>query len=212
MCGEKVISQNSCARTAESPPRVRRKGLQSLHGCPSGRITPACAGKSCVTTSAGGAPEDHPRVCGEKRKFVKAVVIYTGSPPRVRGKARNLAVVRVHHGITPACAGKSSISFSNSRLSRDHPRVCGEKKTFFVKQVAYRGSPPRVRGKVFGTKFALCFLRITPACAGKSAARSVSSSASAGSPPRVRGKVHFLSPSAVYRGITPACAGKRKHP
>ena len=30
-------------------------------------------------------------------------------------------------GITPAYAGKSSLSVNRSAFSRDHPRLCGEK-------------------------------------------------------------------------------------
>ena len=50
-----------------------------------------------------------------------------GSPPRVRGKVLYDMVATGLLGITPACAGKSSVRAVNSRLLWDHPRVCGEK-------------------------------------------------------------------------------------
>ena len=92
----------------------------------------------------------------------------------------------------------------------------------------YWGSPPRVRGKVNGTRVLPQFEGITPACAGKSRGDAVYNwrkrdhprvcgekcgsgtlgAACAGSPPRVRGKA--VRCPCVIRGrrITPACAGK----
>ena len=56
--------------------------------------------------------------------------------------------------ITPACAGKSgSLRFSTARC-RDHPRMCGEKLTWYNEQGDY--------------------VRITPAYAGKSKCHLVS--------------------------------------
>ena len=208
MCGEKVISQNSCARTAESPPRVRRKGLQSLHGCPSGRITPACAGKSCVTTSAGGAPEDHPRVCGEKQLDGQTIASAVGSPPRVRGKDSFRFPSSLSTRITPACAGKR---MGDSSL-----------------RTGCLGSPPRVRGKGLARAEDKPIYGITPACAGKRYPGTsymppwrdhprvcgeksqfwCPATKFAGSPPRVRGKAISYSIQTHSARITPACAGK----
>ena len=48
-----------------SPPRVRGK-LIGASDCPYfRRITPACAGKTTIITTAGKDLKDHPRVCGE---------------------------------------------------------------------------------------------------------------------------------------------------
>ena len=49
----------------------------------------------------------------------------------------------------------------------DHPRACGEKMTADGMNYAKLGSPPRVRGKVFFSKFASMNSGITPARAGK---------------------------------------------
>ena len=51
---------------------------------------------------------------------------------------------------------------------RDHPRVCGEKTSVYDALTWLLGSPPRVRGKVPTMSILNPFLRITPACAGKS--------------------------------------------
>ena len=45
----------------------------------------------------------------------------------MRGKAGYLAIKRMDEGITPAYAGKSDRNSCKWVVSRDHPRVCGEK-------------------------------------------------------------------------------------
>ena len=70
------------------------------------RITPAYAGKSHSGATGVTRIKDHPRVCGEKpisaiiKKFVQ------GSPPRMRGKVREILESCRYSGITPAYAGK----------------------------------------------------------------------------------------------------------
>ena len=70
--------------------------------------------------------------------------------------------------ITPACAGKSSISMRVAQSCRDHPRVCGEKNAPIQTYVDDAGSPPRVRGKAILRLTYTRAVGITPACAGKS--------------------------------------------
>ena len=90
----------------------------------------------------------------------------------------------------------------------DHPRVCGEKGIARDVVTQREGSPPRVRGKEIITGDDAYITRITPACAGKSAARRripsiywdhprvcgekqrarIVQQGLGGSPPRVRGK------------------------
>ena len=49
--------------------------------------------------------------------------------------------------ITPACAGKSSPGLSDMHANGDHPRMCGEKLGVALLALAFKGSPPHVRGK-----------------------------------------------------------------
>ena len=116
------------------------------------RITPAYAGKSSRPLRPPECRKDHPRVCGEKQ--VNTVDTYppAGSPPRMRGKVREMKTGKTRRGITPAYAGKSSRPLRPPECRKDHPRVCGEKKV----------SHSRIkRGD-----------RITPAYAGKRLKRS----------------------------------------
>ena len=111
-------------------------------------ITPACAGKRDEYASGKPTARDHPRVCGEKCQYTPRTPEVLGSPPRVRGKVYYLPELCTAFGITPACAGKSAVFGGVFCRARDHPRVCGEKRTQAPWQTPRLGSPPRVRGKV----------------------------------------------------------------
>ena len=67
VCGEKLLAEVAAGHLSGSPPRVRGKGLTTILGKTSNRITPACAGKSICPQCRLKATQDHPRVCGEKR-------------------------------------------------------------------------------------------------------------------------------------------------
>ena len=50
-------------------------------------ITPAYAGKSFIMDCRLQAGQDHPRLCGEKQSISQMRLIFSGSPPPMRGKA-----------------------------------------------------------------------------------------------------------------------------
>ena len=172
---------------------------------------------------------DHPRVCGEKIRVASPRITQRGSPPRVRGKVAERCYTDCACGITPACAGKRTRRLQMRQDERDHPRVCGEKRSLAHHRGGLLGSPPRVRGKAPRIAAARTRPGITPACAGKSAVFSpcavvlrdhprvcgeklkgmTSSDRTKGSPPRVRGKGGGAVKGGFRDGITPACAGKR---
>ena len=151
-----------------------------------------------------------------------------GSPPRMRGKARTLRTGRRSRGITPAYAGKSTGGTHAHKCARDHPRVCGEKRTRGNADGGETGSPPRMRGKEACKKACEVSWGITPAYAGKRAAAAPEAAGNQdhprvcgekaaiagllpsllGSPPRMRGKVNHFAQNCAKIGITPAYAGK----
>ena len=114
--------------------------------------------------------------------------------------------------------------------ARDHPRVGGEKPTFFPLSGGWKGSPPRGRGKETGKTRRVQWPGITPAWAGKSrgCARGqtrardhpreggekqpfgTKSVEKCGSPPRGRGKAGHRPAAAARPWITPAWAGKSR--
>ena len=90
-------------------------------------VSPAYAGKSAMRCRNGCACPDHPRVCGERATRIAPKNCGSGSPPRMRGKARCHTTGRT--------------------LPWDHPRVCGEKLFQLPLFQSPLGSPPRMRGK-----------------------------------------------------------------
>ena len=86
----------------------------------------------------------------------------------MRGKVLQFRQFPHLSGITPAYAGKRFTNPSVVMIIKDHPRLCGEKRTphEFVRHKI--GSPPPMRGKVFVVENLFVFYRITPAYAGKS--------------------------------------------
>ena len=168
LCGEKLLFPLPTVRVIGSPPPMRGKAelhedRENWHG-----ITPAYAGKRCVTRAAKKLTRDHPRLCGEKIDFIQIVIFIEGSPPPMRGKGR--CVVRRHTGqrITPAYAGKSQAFCLAILPMWDHPRLCGEKMERESTGKGHTGSPPPMRGKARWSWDTGSGTGITPAYAGKS--------------------------------------------
>ena len=89
VCGEKCAWPPGCGSLTGSPPRMRGKDPGTFRTVSVSRITPAYAGKRFSTPSIPQTRGDHPRVCGEKNATISRSVRFTGSPPRMRGKAQS---------------------------------------------------------------------------------------------------------------------------
>ena len=134
-----------------------------------------------------------------------------------------------HVRITPAYAGKSMSIDHSPTHSKDHPRLCGEKRIECYTEPTTWGSPPPMRGKAPLVLSVIIIHRITPAYAGKRYMVDLGDSRfqdhprlcgektptkhfirlTIGSPPPMRGKVSIQSVRSTDHGITPAYAGKR---
>ena len=64
-CGENADDFAACADQKGSPPRMRGKRFERYSGSQAERITPADAGKTCLTVTRAIGIWDHPRGCGE---------------------------------------------------------------------------------------------------------------------------------------------------
>ena len=206
--GKTVPVFGHCENHRGSPPRMRGKPLDSSFTASRDGITPADAGKTLCIRRFGGYAWDHPRGCGENPTFVPAVVEVIGSPPRMRGKPCQLRFRETRAGITPADAGKTIRVHPEPFAVKDHPRGCGENFGIFLSLLMLLGSPPRMRGKLYGNCGLSPPVGITPADAGKTGLSMVNMKWEQGSPPRMRGKhpsilIYFSEPR-----ITPADAGK----
>ena len=208
MCGENRGPLVASAPKWGSSPRVRGKPEfrgQIMH---TGRLIPACAGKTCSPSVRRWMGRAHPRVCGEN--CARPVVAETpaGSSPRVRGK-------RPAHSLCTI-----------TRLA--HPRVCGENMMDNDSIGRKSGSSPRVRGKRLSSASDRSQSRLIPACAGKTSLRGRNSNGrrahprvcgencvlticrvrKRGSSPRVRGKHNSIRSERKPNRLIPACAGK----
>ena len=146
-CGENDGVPANFDDEAGSPPRMRGKQPPRLRPCAVQRITPADAGKTTSSKTAGRQPWDHPRGCGENAPFLRRTVRRPGSPPRMRGKPDDRTVI--------------------IGTNVDHPRGCGENLWATITPTALTGSPPRMRGKPHTAQTISVQARITPADAGK---------------------------------------------
>ena len=207
-CGEKNGENGLTFHQMGSPPRVRGKGVHIAHrqGCEG--ITPAHAGKRMAFLSATKRRWDHPRTCGEKKLNVPCEVHPTGSPPRMRGKDTGTMGFGGAERITPAYAGKSTVTSSGGLDDEDHPRVCGEKRGVRLPGGLGRGSPPRMRGKADAATHGFLTQGITPAYAGKSRSRKCTR-AEHGDHPRMCGeKTRLKMFQKIKKGSPPHVRGK----
>ena len=65
-------------------------------------------------------------MCGKNESAIVLSELIIGSPPRVREKLKLDMAKEIAMRITPACAGKTGIYHQSTKVSQDHPRVCGK--------------------------------------------------------------------------------------
>ena len=165
--GEKFITYPFCLYLRGSPPLTRGKEPTIFGVQTDQRITPAYAGKRILNRSKLTIIKDHPRLRGEKFSIRTFNLCLMGSPPLTRGKVLFGTSFPQWLGITPAYAGKRHLGSFVDLLSKDHPRLRGEKWLKLLTWKIVVGSPPLTRGKVLLLWLAGFIGGITPAYAGK---------------------------------------------
>ncbi len=216
---------------AGSSPRVRGKHCERYPRVVTGRLIPACAGKTDLTRTHNPAYRAHPRVCGENDHNAKDMPHRVGSSPRVRGKLPLSGDLEESGRLIPACAGKTGARRCPIPNRGAHPRVCGENLASTSPLSPAAGSSPRVRGKPRSLRARNMVAGLIPACAGKTPRPSGSDTVigahprvcgencignaggdlEAGSSPRVRGKRLWSRPPTLTGRLIPACAGKTEY-
>ena len=106
LCGEKHSTFVIRSKRLGSPPPMRGKAEALAVADLLVGITPAYAGKRHAGSWRKVGKKDHPRLCGEKGKFVKNMMLNEGSPPPMRGKVSASTIFSCASRITPAYAGK----------------------------------------------------------------------------------------------------------
>ena len=166
MCGDHSFRITNTLPVAGSPPHVRGPQLDLQNYANFQGITPACAGTTAHLKGLKNPSWDHPRMCGDHLYSAVLMVNLAGSPPHVRGPLLNKLRKGDTLGITPACAGTTTIGLLYPQISWDHPRMCGDHSTRHNRHIARWGSPPHVRGPRNHFQLSIHRWGITPACAG----------------------------------------------
>ena len=84
VCGKDLLAVAGMGYYQGSPPRVREGPYALSISLDCSRITPACAGRTRTLYKFLIRFPDHPRVCGKDILLFLKLLIYLGSPPRVR--------------------------------------------------------------------------------------------------------------------------------
>ena len=133
--------------------------------------------------------------------------MYAGSSPRLRGTRIAAKKEISASGIIPALAGNTANCFQSLATLRDHPRACGEHRSYDEYHAIELGSSPRLRGTLSDTGGGGLHWGIIPALAGNTMDAPAAFQRTAGSSPRLRG-TPFMRDHLGYRvGIIPALAG-----
>ena len=128
-----------------SPPRMREEYMTGRHNRTYRRITPAHAGRIARLEALYVIYQDHPRACGKNAGGESLLACSHGSPPRMREEYKLKHHLRLHHGITPAHAGRIGSSKPAKWQAMDHPRACGKNAIACLGRNGGQGSPPRMR-------------------------------------------------------------------
>ena len=166
VCGEHTLPARKESSSPGSSPRMR--GTQRIHvDFPLAEgIIPAYAGNTFGHSVGFTGNWDHPRVCGEHSCMTGESASSGGSSPRMRGthRERHRGVARL--GIIPAYAGNTPANGEATRMTWDHPRVCGEHPVLNIFFDAVSGSSPRMRGTRVRIRRSCQWHGIIPAYAG----------------------------------------------
>ena len=189
MRGEDHTAPTKATARRGSPPHARgRPSSPATDGTPY-RITPACAGKTRKCSHRPSTVRDHPRMRGEDFNLDQWQAGDRGSPPHARGRRTASLAVRQGRGITPACAGKTSVSRRFMTPGRDHPRMRGEDCAEPSYLRPRLGSPPHARGRPLDGEDMALAARDHPRMRGEDPKSSDRPVDATGSPPHARGRL-----------------------
>ncbi len=114
----------------------------------------------------------HPRLRGDHRTPDLLIANDKGSSPPARGPQWYALLWSFLTGLIPACAGTTWGAQRPAQFDRAHPRLRGDHTHSHGGGSGDEGSSPPARGPRFERGYALIGLRLIPACAGTTRARS----------------------------------------
>ena len=130
-----------------------------------------------------------------------------GSSPRMRGTLPFPSEASNRSRIIPAHAGNTLSASTAFRTRRHHPRACGEHDREVEHVAAAKGSSPRMRGTLVGSKTPHCPSGDHPRACGEHRQYGREPLPCQGSSPRMRGTRSGRHRRPDRRGIIPAHAG-----
>ena len=208
MRGEDKLKEFTGRRVQGSPPHARGRPAVEWKADSQVRITPACAGKTPSSPRQGRKCRDHPRMRGEDVMVFLLEVGRPGSPPHARGRRVHRHLRRRAHGITPACAGKTTCLPRIESTFADHPRMRGEDLRHGRQRAYVCGITPACAGKTRELQSLEPCTPDHPRMRGEDPCSTSVFTMTVGSPPHARGRLRLPYVKLKIDGITPACAGK----
>ena len=145
-CGEHDDTGMTSYRDQGSSPRMRGALGDVAQELFRTGIIPADAGSTWSGSSRWSAGWDHPRGCGEHRRYVDVDYPIRGSSPRMRGAHFGSFQHCQGFRIIPADAGSTWLFDQAWPITEDHPRGCGEHSRRSSHERPEAGSSPRMRG------------------------------------------------------------------
>ena len=146
-CGDNVDIGTSEVAASGSPPRVwGQRPLAFLLRLPL-RFTPTGVGTTSTSPQRLNALSVHPHGCGDNSHMRTAVVLLTGSPPRVWGQQPRRRLAAVLPRFTPTGVGTTFCFSLVHNAATVHPHGCGDNTKKSLAVMARGGSPPRVWGQ-----------------------------------------------------------------
>ena len=229
-CGADQIDQWLNNNFDGSSPRVRGRPRPELAAHPPQGLIPAGAGQTGCRSRHAGRVGAHPRGCGADLTLVRPGEAKGGSSPRVRGRRLGHRRAGRAQGLIPAGAGQTKPHPGSRGAHPAHPRGCGADDAIRDGLDDWRGSSPRVRGRLIRAGILRLRAGLIPAGAGQTGRLVWSLRASwahprgcgadrlcdgtyvdkAGSSPRVRGRLADVDFRDEGLRLIPAGAGQTR--
>ena len=147
-CGENSLFSTKRGEQPGSPPRLWGKLARRPPARPAERFTPTLVGKTCKSGRPSQPRWVHPHACGENGNVLSSIMIILGSPPRLWGKLKRQNSLCFYTRFTPTLVGKTRRWLPLKLWPSVHPHACGENMKELSDIAPFRGSPPRLWGKL----------------------------------------------------------------
>ena len=168
MRGEELITRKLSPACTELPPHARRRVLEQSVSANRAGITSACAEKRDNARSDAVPPRNYLRMRGEELPALTITRLPKELPPHARRRDPHTPRKESHHGITSACAEKSSLVDAYFLSDRNYLRMRGEESSSRPVLPIWLELPPHARRRVTSVDDHPASQGITSACAEKS--------------------------------------------